>query len=107
MVLLTVLGKLYKELHAAIQNSSELSAQFPALAKAHPQLIAAATSVASAAAGTSGSEPGVSVPSPVPDSALQLGAQEAAEALNGWSSPIKPLINKALQMTGVTAKQLC
>ena len=106
MVLLTVLGKLCKELHAAIQNSPELSAQFPALAKAYSKHIAAATSVAAISASISENEPGVSTLGPAPDPALQLEAQQASEALNGQSNPIKPLINKALQMTGVTARCL-
>ena len=50
MVLLTVLGKLYKELHAAMQNSPEVSAQSPALVNTHPQLILAAIVVAVAPA---------------------------------------------------------
>lgn len=60
-VLLTVLGKLYKELHSVIQNSPELSTQFPSLASAHIDLIAAAGSTGSGPVDKTGNEPGVAV----------------------------------------------
>ena len=97
-VLLTVLSKLYKELHSVIQNSPELSTRFPALASAGPSLIAAASSFTPV--GTAGHEPGVTIMGPVPDPTVSLASQDQARA--GSASPIKPLINKALQMTGMS-----
>lgn len=96
-VLLTVLSKLYKELHAVIQNSPELSTRFPALASAGPSLIAAASPIS-----TTGHEPGVNLMGPVPDPTVSLVSQDLYQARAGSASPIKPLINKALQMTGKT-----
>lgn len=105
-VLLTVLSKLYKELHSVIQNSPELSTRFPALASAGLSLIAAAspfTHVSSA-----GHEPGVTMMGPVPDLTVRLVSREQAQASAGSASPIKPLINKALQMTGkIDHNRLC
>ena len=102
MVLLTVLGKLYKELHSAIQNSPELSACFPTLANAHMNLIAAATLTTAGPMTSPG--PGATVLGPVPNATLQLPAQGGADATAGRSNPIKPLIKKALQMTGSAYK---
>ncbi len=98
-VLLTVLNKLYKELHSAIQNSQVLSARFPALASADLFLIAAASP--SIPISTTGTQPGVTVMGPVSDPALSsLLSQESVETPAGRTSSVKPLINKALQMTG-------
>lgn len=104
MVLLTVLGKLYKELHSVIQNSPELSAHFPSLAAAHTDLIAATVSTVPEPLHKAGNEPGVAVLGPVPDPALHLAADgEGYSVSAGRSSPQKPLIAKALQLTGVHA----
>ena len=104
MVLLTVLGKLYKELHSVIQNSPELSTQFPSLAAAHTDLIAATASTVPAPLHKSGDEPGVTVMGPVPDPALHLAADGKGSPVSaGRSSPEKPLIAKALQLTGAHA----
>lgn len=100
MVLITVLRKLYRELHSVIQTSPELSTLFPSLASAHTALIAAAVATSPAPAG---SEPGVAVLNPVPDPTM---AEEAAQMPAGHPSPEKPLINKTLQMTGTYASPL-
>ncbi len=97
-VLLTVLSKLYKELHSVIQNSPELSTRFPALASVQPSLIAAASPFTPVS--TAGHEPGVTLMGPVPDPTVSLVSQDLSQASAGSASPIKPLINKALQMTG-------
>ncbi len=97
-VLLTVLSKLYKELHSVIQNSPELSSRFPALASAGPSLIAAASPFNPVS--TAGRQPGVTLMGPVPDPTVSLVSQDQSQASAGSASPIKPLINKALQMTG-------
>ena len=102
-VLLTVLSKLYKELHSVIQNSPELSTRFPALASAGPSLIAAASPFTPVS--TAGHVPGVTIMGPVPDPTVSLVSQDLAQAS---ASPIKPLINKALQMTGkIDHNRLC
>lgn len=105
-VLLTVLSKLYKELHSVIQNSPELSTRFPALAAAGPSPIATAsppTHVSSA-----GHEPSVTMMGPLPDPTVVLVSQDLPQGSTGSASPIKPLINKALQMTGkIDQNTLC
>lgn len=74
-LLLTMLKKLYTELHTVIQSSEDLSKRFPALAQeAVPYIPAVATTAAASLLGP------VQPPSP----------REQA----------KPLIKKALQMTG-------
>lgn len=102
MVLLTVLSKLYKELHSVIQNSPELSTQFPSLAAAHTDLITAAVSTSPVPIDITGSEPGVTVLRPAPELTLRqkAAAAEGSPVSAGRSSPQKPLIAKALQMTG-------
>lgn len=103
MVLLTVLSKLYKELHSVIQNSPELSTQFPSLAAAHTDLITAAVSTGPGPIDNASSEPGVTVLGPVPELTLRQKAAAAGEGSPpsaGRSSPQNPLIAKALQMTG-------
>ena len=106
MVLLTVLGKLYKELHSVIQNSSELSTQFPSLAAAHTDVIAAIVATVPAPPHKTGNESGVAAMDPVPDPALTLPAKGEGSPLSaGPSSPQKPLIAQALQLTGVHATQ--
>ncbi|KAA6426043.1 MAG: potassium transporter [Trebouxia sp. A1-2] len=100
-VLLTVLSKLYKELHSVIQNSPELSTRFPALAAAGPSPIATAsppTHVSSA-----GHEPSVTMMGPLPDPTVVLVSQDLPQGSTGSASPIKPLINKALQMTAISS----
>jgi hypothetical protein len=97
-ILLTVLSKLYKELHSVIQNSPELSTRFPALASAGPSLIAAASP--STPVSSAGHEPGVTMMAPLHDPAVSLVSQDLFQASAGSASPIKPVINKALQMTG-------
>jgi len=105
-ILLTVLSKLYKELHSVIQNSPELSTRFPALASAGPSLIAAASP--STPVSTAGHQPGVTMMGPLPDPAVSLVSQDLSQASAGSASPIKPLINKALQMTGkIDHNRLC
>lgn len=104
MVLLTVLSKLYKELHSVIQNSPELSTQFPSLAAAHTDLITAAVSASPGPIHKTGSEPGITVLGPAPELTLrQKAAAEGSPVAAGHSSPQKPLIAKALQMTGKRA----
>ncbi|DBA95327.1 hypothetical protein WJX82_010494 [Trebouxia sp. C0006] len=100
-VLLTVLSKLYKELHSVIQNSPELSTRFPALASVQPSLIAAASPFTPVS--TAGHEPGVTLMGPVPDPTVSLVSQDLSQASAGSASPIKPLINKALQMTAISS----
>lgn len=100
MVLLTVLRKLYKELHTVIQISPELSTQFPSLASAHTDAIAAAVFTSPGLDNTTGGEPGVAVLGPVPDPAA---TGEVAQVPAGSSTPQKSVINKALQMTGTYA----
>ena len=102
LVLLTVLGKLYKELHSIIQNSPELSIQFPSLATAHSDLIAAAVSTVPAPLHKTGKESGVAVMGPVPNPALHPAA-DGSPATAGRSTPQKPLIAQALQLTGAHA----
>ena len=97
MVLLTVLSKLYKELHSVIQQSQELGIQFPTLVLADPNLIAAASPVRSS---PSGAHPGVTVMAPVPDPSSSLLPQDSIETPTGRTSSVKPLISKAVQMTG-------
>lgn len=100
MVLLTVLGKLYKELHSVIQNSPELSTQFLSLAAAHTDVVAAIV----APPHKTGNESGVAAMDPAPDPALHLPANREGFSLSaGRSSPQKPLIAQALQLTGVHA----
>ena len=104
MVLHTVLGKLYKELHSVIQNSPELSTQFPSLAAAHTDLIAATVSTIPAPLHKTGNEPGVAVMGPLPNPALHAVADgEESPVSAGRSSPQNPLIAKALQLTGAHA----
>ena len=91
MVLLTVLNKLYKELHSVVQNSEELSLRYPALAKTDPGLIAASAVPA-------GNEPGVTIVGPVPGEPSVAGLKDPT-TVNAPTSPIKALINKSLQMT--------
>ena len=92
-VLLTVLSKLYKELHSTIQNSQELSDRFPALA-ASPLIAAVSPSPPVSPAGH---PPGATVMGPVPDPMLSLMSQDSVETPAGRTSSVKPLVNKALQ----------
>ena len=92
-VLLTVLSKLYKELHSTIQNSQELSDRFPALA-ASPLIAAVSPSPPVSPAGH---PPGTTVMGPVPDPMLSLMSQNSVETPAGRTSSVKPLVNKALQ----------
>ena len=97
MVLLTVLNKLYKELHSVVQNSEELSLKYPTLAKTDPGLIAASAVPA-------GNEPGVTVVGPIPGEPSGAGVKDPTTVNAGPTSPIKALINKSLQMTSENLK---
>lgn len=81
-LLLTMLKKLYNELHTVIQNSDDLCKAFPALAQGDLPQISAVAAPSSAGSGATVLGP---VQPPSPD----------AQA--------KPLIQKILQMTGTKA----